>query len=98
MNGLFRLSPTFVAAISVAAVSVSAMAWTTSPAAAVEPSQAVTATKSTAVKRHVVWNGSRRTLFRSAPMIDGRGLGHRDAACSGIWCGRQFVLIIGIGY
>ncbi|MBR0718913.1 hypothetical protein [Bradyrhizobium liaoningense] len=39
----------------------------------------------------------RRTVHRTAAIYD-RAFVPVDLSCSSIWCGRQFVLMLGIGY
>lgn len=49
--------------------------------------------------RHRVVHVSRRAVYRAAAIYD-RALAPvvRDDTCSSVWCGRQFVLMLGIGY
>lgn len=76
-----------------AAVSVSAVMWTAGPASAADrPTDRISAqevAKPAPPKHRVV----RRTVHRAAwaPVVN-------DYSCSSIWCGRQFVLMLGIGY
>ena len=47
--------------------------------------------------RHRVAHVSRRAVHRAAAIYD-RALAPVDHTCSSIWCGRQYVLMLGIGY
>jgi len=47
--------------------------------------------------RHRVAHVSRRMVHRTAAIYD-RAFAPVDYSCSSIWCGRQYVLMLGIGY
>lgn len=94
MNRLLRLSPALVAGITVAA----AVA-ITSPASALDAPQPTTVSKPSVLKRHAVWQGSRRMVHRAVSYYDRRYAPvASEGWCTGTWCGRQFVLMIGIGF
>jgi hypothetical protein len=88
-----------------AATGIAALLWTAAPVVAAEhvvpASKAAGASMSTApsVIESRAWRGSRiaasyyraRLAHRVSPI-------RSDLNCSGVWCGRQFVLMLGIGY
>jgi hypothetical protein len=83
-----------------AATGIAAMLWTAAPAVATErtapasEAAATTKTAPSAIKR----SASRRTRI-AASHFDRRVSPVRsNLDCSGVWCGRQFVLMIGVGY
>lgn len=97
MTNCCRLMSPFVAAICIATIT-----WAT-PAAAAEagaPVKAVSAKSSdirispSATKRHA-WRRTHIALSRHRCPANLLGA---SEVCSGVWCGRQFVLMVGIGY
>jgi hypothetical protein len=101
MTNYCRLMSPFVAAICIAAVT-----WTATPAAAEEGSAGIgTAAKSSPVlqtspsviKRHAA-RRTHRTHVAVSRYNRRVSLVRTSPECSGEWCGRQFVLMIGIGF
>lgn len=80
-----------------ATAGIAAMLATATPAAAAEGavtvSQAATKTAPSVIKPHV----SRGTRI-SASYVDRVSPIRSDVDCSGGWCGRHFVLMVGVGY
>jgi hypothetical protein len=94
MRRFFRLSLIVAAAISVAAAPSM-----TSPALAREAPQPTTVTKPSVMKRHALWRGSGRMVHRAVRQYDSRYAPIvSQSQCAGVWCGRQFVLMIGVGF
>jgi hypothetical protein len=102
MTNHCRLMSPFAAAIFIAA-----MTWTATPAAAVEDSAPISAAAKSApakasdvkalpstVRRHA-W---RRTHIAASRYNRRVSLLGTSPECSDVWCGRQFVLMIGIGF
>jgi hypothetical protein len=89
--------------LSIAAAScIAAVTWTTTPASATESTasmrQAAKPSHFVTVKRHIR-HITRKPAFRVAALQAPRVPFVRDGVetCS-VWCGRQFVLMIGIGF
>ena len=89
--------------LSLAAICITAAMWTVTPALAADDAASVSAAAKSAktslaprdvIKRHA----SRRTHVAVAHYIRRVSLAGNSPECSGVWCGRQFVLIIGIGF
>jgi hypothetical protein len=84
-----------------ATTGIAAMLSTASPAVAAEapvPARETAATASTVphmVKRHA-WRAHRIAVFHHHDRRVVQTQSHLD--CYGVWCGRQFVLMVGIGY
>ena len=76
------------------ATGIAALLWVAAPALAAENAVIASGPAATAqtalsvIKRHAP---RRARLAASCPI-------HSNLDCSGVWCGRQFVLMIGIGY
>jgi hypothetical protein len=96
-----RLMSPFAAAICIAAVT-----WTAAPAGAVEdnavgqaaksaPSKSPDAKASPSVTKHHAWRRTHIAASRYNHRVSPAGTG---PVCSDVWCGRQFVLMIGIGF
>lgn len=91
MAGYSRLILQFAATTGIAAMMATAVP-AMAAEGAVSVSAAVKATPS-AVKRHA-WRGSRipTSYVRRVNPV------RSDTDCSGSWCGRHFVLMVGIGF
>lgn len=105
MTNYFRPMSPFAMAICIAVMTWAAT-WPATPAAAVEDSAPVSATKAPSAKssdiktspsviRH---HASRRTHFAVSRHNRRASLLGTSPVCSGVWCGRQFVLMVGIGF
>ena len=87
-----------------AATGIAAMLWVAAPAMAAEsPADSTTPAVSTKTVRHASLNRHAPRRARLAASHYRRGYERispvrSNVECSGIWCGRQFVLMIGIGY
>ena len=86
---LSRLMLPFAASVVIA------MVLTATPAAAADIN--VPVRKSVAAVGHHALRAMRQAAFRDGDHRLSSFLGG-NLGCSGIWCGRQFVLIVGIGY
>lgn len=80
-----------------AATGITAVLATGAPAMAADmsanPGEPARKAASSTIKRHV-WRATRTASFHDTDRADAvHGLG-----CSGVWCGRQFVLIVGVAY
>jgi hypothetical protein len=99
MASYLRLMVQFAATIGMAAM-LSAVA----PAVAAESTVTARESAATTVKTApavITHRASRRTRIAGSHYHrnDGRvSPMHSNLDCSGVWCGRQFVLMIGIGY
>lgn len=93
MSSFCRHSLTLAAVVAIAAgLSM------TSPLMAEEPVSAKGVVKPVAA-RPVTSHISRRAVARTIWAYDRRlAANRRDVGCYGAWCGRQFVLMLGIGY
>jgi hypothetical protein len=74
---------------SLLAAAVAAVVLASAPATAAENAATDVSSKAASATRHVPARIATPRYVRSTP-------GHFD--CSGTWCGRHFVLMIGIGY
>lgn len=93
MSSFCRHSLTLAAVVSIAA----GLSMTT-PVVAAEPIPARDVVKPVAAKSPT-WHVSRRAVSRTVWTYDRRLAAARsDTACFGPWCGRQYVLMLGIGY
>ena len=87
-----------------AATGIAAMLWIAAPAMAAEsPADSNAPAVSTKTVRHASLNRHAPRRARLAASHYRRGYERISAVrsnleCSGVWCGRQFVLMIGIGY
>ena len=88
-----------------AAIGIAAMLWTAAPALAAE--SAVTASDAPAATTKSAPSVIKRHASRRTRLAASRYHYHYDRQispirsnldCSGVWCGRQFVLMIGIGF
>jgi hypothetical protein len=90
MASYSRLMPQFAAITGIAALPCNAV-----PAVAAEIAVVpIAKSEPSVIKRHVSWRAGIATSDhdpRVSPI-------HRDLDCSDVWCGRQFVLMIGVGY
>ena len=80
---------------SAAAAGLAAMLWIAAPALASESAVTGGAAAATRTTRSVTKYRARIAVShfrRQLTAISG------DPGCSGVWCGRQFVLMLGIGY
>ena len=74
---------------SFAAAAIAALLWTAAPALAAE---SAVPTGQTAGKNAPVASSQHSRNDRRISAI------HRNLGCSGVWCGRQFVLMVGVAY
>jgi hypothetical protein len=87
-----------------AATGIAAMLWVAAPAMAAEsPADSNAPAVSTKTVRHASLNRHAPRRARLAASHYRRGYERispvrSNLECSGVWCGRQFVLMIGIGY
>ena len=92
-----------------AATGIAAMLWVAAPAMAAESAvnsnapSVSTKTVPAVIGRHASLNRHAPRRARLAASHYGRGYERispvrSNLECSGVWCGRQFVLMIGIGY
>jgi hypothetical protein len=87
-----------------AATGIAAMLWVAAPAMAAEsPADSNASAVSTKTVRHASLNRHAPRRARLAASHYRRGYERispvrSNVECSGVWCGRQFVLMIGIGY
>jgi hypothetical protein len=87
-----------------AATGIAAMLWVAVPAMAAEsPADSNAPAVSTKTVRHASLNRHAPRRARLAASHYRRGYERispvrSNVECSGVWCGRQFVLMIGIGY
>jgi hypothetical protein len=93
MTGYPHLTPRFAATIGIAA-----LLWTVAPAVAAEssgiPGQATAKTAHPVTKN----DASRRTRIAAWRRDFRVHRVHSNLDCSDGWCGRQFVLMIGVAY
>jgi hypothetical protein len=82
------------------AICVAAMTWAAAPAAAAEGPVATgeTAAKASTVRPVMKRHTSRRSHLAIARYNRRFSLIGTSPVCSGDWCGRQFVLMVGIGF
>jgi hypothetical protein len=83
-----------------AAICVAAMTWAVVPAVAAEGPVAAgeTAAKASTVRPVVKRHAARRSHVAISRYNRRFGLTGASPVCSGDWCGRQFVLMVGIGF
>lgn len=95
----FRLMPSFAVAVCVAAaIGCAAPANAAEERAGIKASSANSSDVRTSpsVTKHHAW---RRARYFAASRYSRRvNLAGTNPTCSGVWCGRQFVLMIGIGF
>jgi hypothetical protein len=90
MASYSRLTPQFAAITGIAA-----LLCNSAPAVAAEIAVVPTAkNEPSVIKRHV----SRGTRIAASHHDRRVSPIHGDLDCSGVWCGRQFVLMIGVGH
>jgi hypothetical protein len=83
-----------------AAICVAAMTWAASPAVAAEGpvTAGETAVKASTVRPVMKRHASRRSHLAISRYNRRSSLIGASPVCSGDWCGRQFVLMVGIGF
>lgn len=79
------------------AIAILATTWITAPAAAIELYKLAPSTKSSALKRNITWPSGHRAPHTNPTVIQRRSA-PIDALCGGVWCGRQFIVMVGIGF